>query len=113
VPTHRRGSRFSKTVSRNIVPGNYVYFDRTQVALGAGRFDDCALSVLATVVSKPARNRIILDSGSKTLTNDGARGILTGHRDTASVVNDQPADRTLVGRTRHGDGGRHDPARAR
>ena len=55
-------------------PGNYVYLDRTQVALGAGRFDDCALSVLATVVSKPARNRIILDSGSKTLTNDGARG---------------------------------------
>ena len=55
-------------------PGNYVYFDRTQVALGAATFDDCALTVLATVVSKPARNRLVLDSGSKTLTNDGARG---------------------------------------
>jgi D-serine deaminase-like pyridoxal phosphate-dependent protein len=55
-------------------PGNYVYLDRTQVALGAGALDDCALTVLATVVSKPARDRIILDSGSKTLTNDGARG---------------------------------------
>jgi D-serine deaminase-like pyridoxal phosphate-dependent protein len=55
-------------------PGNYVYLDRTQVALGAGTFDDCALTVLATVVSKPAKDRIILDSGSKTLTNDGARG---------------------------------------
>jgi D-serine deaminase-like pyridoxal phosphate-dependent protein len=55
-------------------PGNYVYFDRTQVALGAATYDDCALTVLATVVSKPAKNRIILDSGSKTLTNDGARG---------------------------------------
>ncbi|HEX8030031.1 MAG TPA: hypothetical protein VF491_16270 [Vicinamibacterales bacterium] len=55
-------------------PGNYVYFDRTQMALGAATIDDCALSVLATVVSKPAPNRIILDSGSKTLTNDGARG---------------------------------------
>jgi len=55
-------------------PGNYVYLDRTQVALGAGSFDDCALTVLATVVSKPAANRLILDSGSKTLTNDGARG---------------------------------------
>ena len=55
-------------------PGNYVYFDRTQVALGAATIDDCALSVLATVVSKPAKNRIIFDSGSKTLTNDGARG---------------------------------------
>lgn len=57
-------------------PGNYVYFDRTQVALGAATLDDCALSVLATVVSKPAKNRIILDSGSKTLTNDGARGFV-------------------------------------
>jgi D-serine deaminase-like pyridoxal phosphate-dependent protein len=61
--------------------GNYVYFDRTQVALGAATFDDCALSVLATVVSKPAANRIILDSGSKTLTQDGARGFapMPGH----------------------------------
>ena len=55
-------------------PGNYVYFDRTQVALGAATIEDCALTVLATVVSKPAKDRIILDSGSKTLTNDGARG---------------------------------------
>jgi D-serine deaminase-like pyridoxal phosphate-dependent protein len=55
-------------------PGNYVYFDRTQVALGAATLDDCALTVLATVVSKPAADRIIFDSGSKTLTNDGARG---------------------------------------
>ena len=31
--------------------------------------------MLATVVSKPAPDRIILDCGSKTLTNDQARGI--------------------------------------
>ena len=55
-------------------PGNYIYFDRTQVALGAATLDDCALTVLARVVSKPAADRIILDAGSKTLTNDGARG---------------------------------------
>src|SRR5207248_11729771 len=48
-------------------PGNYVYFDRTQVALGAASLEDCALTVLATVVSKPAADRIILDCGSKTL----------------------------------------------
>jgi D-serine deaminase-like pyridoxal phosphate-dependent protein len=58
-------------------PGNYVYFDRTQVALGAAALDDCALTVLATVVSAPAADRIILDCGSKTLTNDQARGIAT------------------------------------
>ena len=55
-------------------PGNYVYFDRTQVALGAATLDDCALTVLATVVSKHP-GRIILDCGSKTLTSDQARGI--------------------------------------
>lgn len=55
-------------------PGNYVYFDRTQVGLGAANWDDCALTVLARVVSRPAVDRIILDSGSKTLTNDLARG---------------------------------------
>jgi D-serine deaminase-like pyridoxal phosphate-dependent protein len=55
-------------------PGNYIYFDRTQVALGAADWDDCALTVLARVVAKPEAGRIILDSGSKTLTNDLARG---------------------------------------
>jgi D-serine deaminase-like pyridoxal phosphate-dependent protein len=55
-------------------PGNYVYFDRTQVALGAAALDDCALTVLATVVSRPAVDRIILDCGSKTLSSDSARG---------------------------------------
>jgi D-serine deaminase-like pyridoxal phosphate-dependent protein len=55
-------------------PGNYVYFDRTQVALGAATLDDCALVVLAMVVSKPSADRLVLDSGSKTLTNDAARG---------------------------------------
>jgi D-serine deaminase-like pyridoxal phosphate-dependent protein len=61
--------------------GNYVYFDRTQVALGAATIDNCALSVLATVVSKPAEDRVVLDSGSKTLAADGARGFtaMPGH----------------------------------
>jgi D-serine deaminase-like pyridoxal phosphate-dependent protein len=55
-------------------PGNYAYYDRTQVGLGSATWDDCALTVLARVVSRPAADRVILDSGSKTLTNDGARG---------------------------------------
>jgi D-serine deaminase-like pyridoxal phosphate-dependent protein len=57
-----------------IRPGNYAYFDRTQVSLGAASWSDCALTVLARVVSRPAADRVILDSGSKTLTNDAARG---------------------------------------
>ena len=46
------------------------------MALGAATWDDCALTVLARVVSRPARDRVILDSGSKTLTNDLARGFI-------------------------------------
>jgi D-serine deaminase-like pyridoxal phosphate-dependent protein len=55
-------------------PGNYIYYDRMQVGLGAATWDDCALTVLARVVSRPARDRLILDSGSKTLTTDQLRG---------------------------------------
>lgn len=55
-------------------PGNYVYYDRTQVALGSASWDDCALTVLSQVVSRPGSDRLILDAGSKTLTTDLARG---------------------------------------
>lgn len=55
-------------------PGNYIYFDRTQVGLGSATWDDVALTVLARVVSRPASDRVILDCGSKTLTTDLARG---------------------------------------
>jgi D-serine deaminase-like pyridoxal phosphate-dependent protein len=57
-------------------PGNYVYYDRTQIGLGAAGLADCALTILATVVSKPAPDRVILDCGSKTLTTDPARGFM-------------------------------------
>ncbi len=62
-------------------PGNYVFFDRTQVGLDAARLEDCALGVVSTVVSRPVRHRVIFDAGSKTLTNDGLRGfnMLAGH----------------------------------
>src|SRR6185295_7204500 len=60
-------------------PGNYVYFDRTQVGLGSAALADCALTVLATVVSRPAVDRLILDCGSKTLSSD--RGSRYGGRD--------------------------------
>jgi D-serine deaminase-like pyridoxal phosphate-dependent protein len=83
--------------------GNYVYFDRTQVGLGAAALDDCALTVLATVVSRPAVDRIILDCGSKTLSSDGARGFtaLAGHGDilhspSASAEGAWTRDDTLV-----------------
>jgi len=50
-----------------IRPGNYVFYDATQVALEVVRLERCALSVLATVVARPSKNRLILDCGSKAL----------------------------------------------
>ena len=77
-------------------PGNYVYFDRTQVALGAATLDDCALTVLATVVSKPAADRVIFDSGSKTLTNDGARGFTSAAGFGLVIKDDGTPDTNLL-----------------
>jgi D-serine deaminase-like pyridoxal phosphate-dependent protein len=50
--------------------GTYIFNDRMMLACGAAQPDDCALSVYATVVSRAAPERGILDSGSKTLTAD-------------------------------------------
>jgi len=50
-----------------IRPGNYVFYDATQVTLGVVPPERCALSVLATVVARPSRHRLILDTGSKAL----------------------------------------------
>jgi len=60
----------SAPVTTEYRPGTYVYNDRSLVMRGACGFEDCALTVLATVVSVPAANRAIIDAGSKTLTSD-------------------------------------------
>ena len=51
-------------------PGNYVFHDGTQVALGTCAPEDCAMTILATVVSVPAPDRAVVDAGSKTLSQD-------------------------------------------
>jgi D-serine deaminase-like pyridoxal phosphate-dependent protein len=59
-------------------PGTYVYGDRACSANGSVPLADCALRVIATVVSRPVPGRAILDAGSKTLTSDLAAGA-AGH----------------------------------
>ena len=67
-------------------PGNYVYHDGTQVALGTCAPSDCALTVLATVVSASGADRAVVDAGSKTLSSDplrprpGGYGQIAGRR---------------------------------
>lgn len=50
--------------------GTYVYFDRSLAQRGVCSYQDCAYTVLATVVSRPASGRAMIDAGSKALTSD-------------------------------------------
>lgn len=58
--------------------GTYVYGDRRCAASGIMSLEDCALRVVATVVSRPTTDRAILDAGSKTLTSDFPPGLEDG-----------------------------------
>ena len=50
--------------------GTYVYNDVLTVSAGAATWDDCAMSVRATVVSRPTPERAVIDTGSKVLTRE-------------------------------------------
>jgi D-serine deaminase-like pyridoxal phosphate-dependent protein len=50
--------------------GTYLYNDCMVVASGTATWDDCAMRVRATVVSRPTADRAILDCGTKVLTSD-------------------------------------------
>jgi len=50
--------------------GTCVYNDAMVVASGGATWDDCAMRIRATVVSRPTETRAILDAGTKVLTSD-------------------------------------------
>jgi D-serine deaminase-like pyridoxal phosphate-dependent protein len=50
--------------------GTYIYNDRMMIAAKAASLEQCAMTVLATVVSRPTPGRAIIDAGSKTLSSD-------------------------------------------
>ncbi|MBV9604204.1 MAG: alanine racemase [Solirubrobacterales bacterium] len=98
-----------------IRPGNYVFYDATQVALGIVPLERCALSVLASVTSRPAPDRLILDSGSKALAAERLTaltpgfGAIEGHpgltvdrlyEEQAIVRSDEPCDIPVGARVR-------------
>jgi len=98
-----------------IRPGNYVFYDATQAALGVVAPERCALSVLATVTSRPTADRLILDSGSKALAAERLStltpgfGMIEGHpglrvdrlyEEQAIVHSDAPCDIPVGARVR-------------
>jgi D-serine deaminase-like pyridoxal phosphate-dependent protein len=65
-------------------PGTYVFNDNSAFRYGRFGIDDCAARFVATVVSRPAPDRAVLDTGSKSLTMDPSRahpghGYIVGH----------------------------------
>jgi D-serine deaminase-like pyridoxal phosphate-dependent protein len=50
--------------------GTYVYNDVMMVHSGIASWENCAMFVRSTVVSRPAPGRAIIDAGSKVLTSD-------------------------------------------
>ena len=53
-----------------IRPGMYIFNDRNMLGARVARFEDCALSVLVTVVSTAVSGRAVVDGGSKTFSSD-------------------------------------------
>ena len=77
VPTVSIGSTPTLSVEQDlpgideIRPGNYVFYDRTQAALGSCQLTDCAVTVLTTVVShQPGRHQVVVDAGALALSHD-------------------------------------------
>lgn len=52
-------------------PGNYVFYDAFQAAIGSCAIEDCAFSVLATVAGNyPAQGKLIVTAGALALSKD-------------------------------------------
>ena len=52
-------------------PGNYIFYDVFQATLGTCRFEDCAITVLAAIVSRDrTRHQIVCDAGAIALSKD-------------------------------------------
>ena len=67
-----------------IRPGTYIYNDMNIVRSGGCRLEDCAASILATVVSTARKGQMIVDGGSKTFSSD--RSILPPESTYGRVV---------------------------
>ena len=68
TPTRYESDRFHGV--NEVRPGTYIFNDRNTVGVAAASLDDCALSVLVTVVSTSVSGRAVIDGGSKTFSSD-------------------------------------------
>ena len=59
-------------------PGTNIFNDRTTAEIGACAWDECAYSVLATVVSTAVPGQAVVDAGSKALSREEIRADAAG-----------------------------------
>lgn len=86
TPTGRSAGRVAGVTE--IRPGTYVFNDAMQVRWGSATSEECALVVLACVISRPSRDVAILDAGSKALTAE--RGPFSSRGDSHGVIRGYP-----------------------
>jgi D-serine deaminase-like pyridoxal phosphate-dependent protein len=55
-------------------PGTYVYNDRTTALVDACAWDDCAYTILATIISTAVPGQAVVDAGSKSIFREELRG---------------------------------------
>lgn len=77
VPTISIGSTPTVTIVDHlngvdeVRPGNYIFFDAFQAAIGSCGIEDCALTVLAAVVHRNLkRHKLVIDAGAIALSKD-------------------------------------------
>jgi D-serine deaminase-like pyridoxal phosphate-dependent protein len=68
TPAYRRAHEVPGVTEHRA--GTYVFNDKATVARGAATWDDCAMRIRASVISRPTPDRAIIDAGSKTLSSD-------------------------------------------
>jgi D-serine deaminase-like pyridoxal phosphate-dependent protein len=68
TPSRYESDRFHGV--NEVRPGTYIFNDRNTVGVSAAALDDCALSVLVTVVSTSVSDHAVIDGGSKTFSSD-------------------------------------------
>jgi D-serine deaminase-like pyridoxal phosphate-dependent protein len=82
--------------------GTYVFNDLMQTGLGAAAREDCALSILTTVVSAQRPGRVTVDGGSKTFSGDAvlseAGGRMVARSADGAIVIDGLTEEHGVGR---------------
>lgn len=72
TPTAYEGGFFHGV--NEVRPGTYIFNDRNTVAVSACKLEDCALSVIVTVVSTAVPGHAVVDGGSKTFSYDRFQG---------------------------------------